>query len=57
MKLLSRCAGSTRDAPAGRASRAARTAASIVAKVSGAQAIDVGQNAVTPNRGSRAAIV
>ena len=32
----------------GRANRAARTAASIVRKVSGAQATDVGQNAVTP---------
>ena len=46
MKLLSRCAGNTRAPPD--ASREARTAASIVLSAAGAQAIDVGQKAVTP---------
>ena len=54
MKLLSRCAGSTR-APAVAVVRASRTSASMRRSASGAHAIEVGQNAVTPNRGRRAA--
>ena len=47
-KLLSRCAGSTRAPPGGRVVRAARTPDSICRSGVGAQAIVVGQNAVTP---------
>jgi hypothetical protein len=48
MKLLSRCAGNTREDAAGRANLAARTAANMVRSFAGEHAIDVGQNAVTP---------
>jgi hypothetical protein len=48
MKLLSRCAGSTRAPAGGRCVRAARTFDSIRRSAVGSQAIDVGQNAVTP---------
>ena len=48
MKLLSRCAGSTRADPGARVARAAVTPASNADNFSGVHAIDVGQNAVTP---------
>ena len=56
MKLLSRCAGNTRAAPAAGVWRARRTSPSMRPSASGAHATVVGQNAVTPYRGSLAAI-
>ena len=57
MKLLSRCAGSTLAADAIGSVRDSRTAVSSRRSTAGLQAIEVGQNAVTPKRGSRPAIV
>ena len=57
MKLLSRCAGSTRAPPGGRVVLADRTLESMRRKDAGSQAIEVGQNPVTPYRGRRSAIV
>ena len=56
MKLLSRWAGSTRAARADLVFRARRTWRSIRRSSSGAHAVVVGQKAVTPYRGRRAAI-
>ena len=55
MKLLSRCAGSTR-APAVELARRAATARNTCRSASGAHATVVGQNAVTPRFARRSAI-
>ena len=55
MKLLSRCAGSTRADPGGGAARTDAISSSSVWSAGGAQATVVGQKAVTPYFGSRAA--
>ena len=55
MKLLSRCAGRTRAAPAAPDDRARATPSSIVVSRDGAHATEVGQNAVTPYFGRRLA--
>ena len=55
-KLLSRWAGSTRAACGDGIALTSRTCSSIVRSAAGVQAVVVGQNAVTPYRGIRAAI-
>ena len=57
MKLLSRCAGSTRADAAAGCPRAARTASSTRRSACGSHATVVGQNAVTPKAGRRDAIL
>jgi hypothetical protein len=54
MKLLSRCADSTRAEP-GVGRRVSRTLVSIASSTESLHATDVGQNAVTPYRGRREA--